>query len=402
MRLRNLSRLRVPVVLLALLPYVAELFTEAVVAVGVLPASSGITSGTPSLVVLLAASVWAPLSPSIVIPNALTFADAGLEQASGFVLTAAPLEIGTAILTFSSLESTLEGAGSPGWLPVSLLGSLAFGFAWALVYQGYKRFRLHPTVVAVVQAPEPMEAFIVWILCYLLSYELPGDTGGYVPKLVGFLSALAMALGTQFQLPGEAETLAATLKPVWAFAECFLFVLTGVVVRGAIDGDTAALSPAFAFVLLCGTVARLVADVAAGAAWGVVCLPPPGVGFTLARARRLKLRDVVERTLLVWAMTMPKATLQASLGPRPAAEAAKLGIPQATGDFISQSCAISILYMATLGSLLTFSLGQRIAVKLEADAAEVEAGEKGDAEFALLEEAPATEQSVERPPLIKP
>ena len=71
-------------------------------------------------------------------------------------------------------------------------------------------------------------------------------------------------------------------------------------------------------------------------------------------------RDVAARAGFLWATTTPKATVQAALGGAPLAAAAALGIDAATGAFIQQSAAISILYFATIGSLLTHTLGRHL------------------------------------------
>ena len=454
MRLSNLSALRTPIALLGTLPFVCELLAEAIAAKLLLPDSSGIVSAAPPLTPFLAASIWAPLSPSIVIPNMLSFAERGLERTAGLVLTAAPFEIGVALLTIGSLESIMAGGGgglSVLWVPVSLLGSLAFGFSSAYAYYLYIRHRTHKTAVRLLRPPEPWEATIVFYIIYSGAYALSGSPN--IPKLVGFLTALSASIGVQYLLPSHAAALAAGLKPVWAFAECFLFVLTGVVVRSAVDGGTAALSGAFVVVLMIGSVARLSADVCVAVAWGryaararalqqhhmaTVIADASLSGSSSGDARTAQQHmttteaveadrtisstssssttlpqqplhsanhydssssgsssssdnvdgsvyggsatqsvgahsssrsgsytDVMKRTLLLWSVTLPKATLQASLGSSPASQAAALGISAAAGAFIAQSAAMSILYCATIGSLLTFTLGERIARDLE-------------------------------------
>ena len=376
-RRATLARLRLPIALLALLPYALELAVEAAAARSLLPASAGLGSASPPAFALLAAAVWAPLSPSIVIPNMLAFQELGLEAASSAIGTAAPFEIGTAILVFSTVEGALLSGGSAGeavgWVPVALLASAALGGLLAAAFEAYERLRLHPRAVALLQSPEPTEGLLVWLCLYLLAYELGGDAPSkVVPRSIGFLSALAMAVVTQLRLPARGASFAAALKPVWAFAEAFLFVLTGVVVRGAFGGATPAFSWGFAGVLCLGALARLCGDVAAGWAW----VAADGGG-----GDRPSVSAVLHRTALLWSATLPKATLQASLGPRPSGEAAALGMPSSTAAFIAESAAVSILLLATLGSLLTFTVGVRVARALEeprgggAAAGEPEAGQ---------------------------
>ena len=58
-----------------------ELVVEAAAAVKILGVSTGF-SGSLDIHVFLAASVWAPLSPSIVIPNMISMVEEGLSTAS--------------------------------------------------------------------------------------------------------------------------------------------------------------------------------------------------------------------------------------------------------------------------------------------------------------------------------
>lgn len=75
-RVEYFRELGAAMVVLAILPYAFELVVEALVAPSILPASAGFSdSPTPWLATFACASVWAPLSPSIVVPNMLAFVD---------------------------------------------------------------------------------------------------------------------------------------------------------------------------------------------------------------------------------------------------------------------------------------------------------------------------------------
>lgn len=395
-RRATLSRLRVPIALLACVPYALELVVEAAAARVLLPAAAGLGTDVArgTTVALLAASLWAPLSPSIVLPNMLAFGERGLLVASSTVGTAAPFEIATALVVFSTLEALLRGGGAGaalGWAPVSLLASLALGAAAAASFEAYARARNHPRALALLQAPEASEALGVWLALFALAYLVAADGGAaLVPKTIGFVAALAMAVTTALRLPGHAAAFATTLKGVWFYAEAFLFVLTGVVIRSAVDAAASpALSPGFVAVLVCGSLARALGDVLAAAAWVAVDGAPAHGGGARGAARallqRASPRAVAQRAALLWATTMPKATLQASLGPKPLADAAVLGLPPATALFMEQSAGVAILYCATLGSLLTFSIGAAVARTLEDEAANGGEGSSLDA-AALLDD----------------
>ena len=373
MQLGNISRLRAPALLLCVVPYFCELAVQAAVSRAALPDASGLSAAAGAMPLsLLAASVWAPLSPSIVIPNMLHFVETGLPRTAGLVMTGAPIEVATALMTFSALEGYIKGqqAGTGGgvgealgWVAVQLVGSLAYGALFAGAFWLFvARVRPHPAVerlLAGSTTPPAQERLLVFIALFCLAYASCADY--LVPKLVGLLAALAMALGVQLLLPPLAAELAAALKPVWLYAEAFLFVLTGVVVRAAIDTGSPALGGGFLAVLAAGSVVRMLADLAVAVAWQ----------HAVARAGRAETpREsalvVLRRAAFLWSATTPKATLQASLGPKPASEALALGISAATGAFVAQSCAVAILYMALLGSVLTYSVGRAMGAWLEA------------------------------------
>jgi len=372
MQLGNIARLRLPALLLCVVPYFCELGAEVAVSRVVLPDPSGLSGASGSLALsLLAASVWAPLSPSIVIPNMLVFVETGLKSTAGLVMTGAPIEVATALITFSALEGFVKseasgadaGAGPIlGWIIVQLFGSLAYGALFAYAFFLFvTRVRAHPAVERLLAGSTTVpaqERLLVFLALFCLAYASCADY--LVPRLVGLLAALAMALGTQLLQPALAVELALALKPVWLYAEAFLFVLTGVVVRAAIDTNSPALGGGFLLVLLVGALVRGLADLLVAFAW------QRAVARRAGESPRESLSVVLRRTAFLWSATTPKATLQASLGPKPAGEAAALGISALTGAFISQSCAVAILYMALLGSLATHSIGRSFGEWLEA------------------------------------
>ena len=374
MQLGNIARLRAPALLLCFVPYFAEVLVQVAVSRAALPDASGLSAAAGSLPLsLLAASVWAPLSPSIVIPNMLHFVETGLPRTAGLVMTGAPIEVATALITFSAVEGFVKssvqggdtGAGPiVGWVVVQLFGSLAYGALFAGLFWAFvARVRPHPAVARLLAGSTTtpaQETLLVFIALFCLAYASCADY--LVPRLVGLLAALAMALGTQLLLPALAAELAAQLKFVWLYAEAFLFVLTGVVVRAAIDTGSPALGGGFLAVLVCGSLVRLLADLLVALAWQRATAR----AGRAAETPRESALAVLRRAAFLWSATTPKATLQASLGPRPAAEAAALGISALTGAFIAQSCAVAILYMALLGSILTYSVGRLAGAWLEA------------------------------------
>ena len=117
-------------ILLATVPYACELVVMALLAPIFLPSYYGVSApnGAPSYMASFeSASVWAALSPSIVIPNMLSFVEEGLTEAGRVVLTGAPLEVSTALVTEGVIDgvllATVKGNDPQtvlGHIPVSL------------------------------------------------------------------------------------------------------------------------------------------------------------------------------------------------------------------------------------------------------------------------------------------
>lgn len=152
-RLSYFHELGAAMAVLAVLPYGVELVVEALVAPSILPDSAGFGSSTPWLVSFAAASVWAPLSPSIVVPNMLAFVESGMDVAGRLVLTGAPLEVSTALITEGVLNNAVIAPvhGTPmsevlGYIPLYIIGSALYGIAFALAFWGYSLARPRPTV----------------------------------------------------------------------------------------------------------------------------------------------------------------------------------------------------------------------------------------------------------------
>lgn len=392
MRLSHFSKLKSTVLLLSLLPYAMELLVEASVAQLILPASSGLTSPSSVLPLFMAAAIWAPLSPSIVIPNMLDLSEAGYKHAGDVILSSAPLEVAVAIMTFTAMEGAQKSLVAPasssssmamtyGMIPVQLIGSVCLGIAVSALFWIYHAYmRPSKLAIRIMGKREPIESVLVFAICFFGVYALCTDSA--IPRVIGLLAALSLGVGTQRFCPELAPGLALQLKGVWTFAECFLFVLTGVVVRGAIDSDSAALSPAVFGMLVIGSLARLSTNIIVAVVWEFsvhkAVKPTPGsaaaesatAGTACApysRPWQHRLKASAIRTVFLWTATIPKATLQASLGPKPLAEAAALGITTAAGAFIAQSAALAVLYCGVIGSLTTFFIGRPAAAWLEKD-----------------------------------
>jgi len=145
-----------PVAALAFLPYVFELAVEAAVAPALLPGyySSAAKGTAPSaLVTWTSASVWAPLSPSIVIPNTLLMVEAGFKHTPQVILTGAPLEVSTALVVegvMAGVQTALNAGSDPAvtlaHIPVYVIGSALYGLAFSLAFYAYTLLRARPEV----------------------------------------------------------------------------------------------------------------------------------------------------------------------------------------------------------------------------------------------------------------
>ena len=266
------QKMGVATALLATVPYAFELIVMALLAPMIVPQYF---STAPALASFTSASVWAALSPSICIPNMLTFVEQGLTEAGSLVLTGAPLEVSTALVTEGVMDGVLTAQASStltsdfvlGHIPTYVLGSALYGLAFAGLFYALHRVRALPQYVAYFGKPDPIEPLFFFVCCFLLCYCSSIDNIN-VPYLVGFFAALCMAIGTQYLLPELADELCVALKGAWYFAECFLFILTGCVIRPAIDaGLSQALFGNFLALLVCGSLARMVGDAIVGVVW---------------------------------------------------------------------------------------------------------------------------------------
>jgi len=292
----------------------------------------------------------------------LAFVEQGYTAAGRLVLVGAPLEVSTALLPEGIINSymTAQNLGTDPslvlyFIPVYIFGSAAYGFAWSAMFVLYSKIRKTPKFTNLFGKMDPIEPLLVFLVMFFLCYTTSIDDVN-IPRLIGFFSAVTFGMGVQHFLPEVADALCLQLKPIWTFAECFLFVLTGCVIRPAIDGgDAAALFGPFFAVLLLGQLGRMCGDILAAFIWQITLLKRAPWSWT-----RPEWRDLGGRVIFCWVATIPKATLQASL-PVKLSKTIAAAHFSAAASFVGPAAAIAILYMATIGSLLTFSVGTLLA-----------------------------------------
>jgi hypothetical protein len=318
------------------------------------------------------------------------------------VLTGSPLEVSFALVVegvMGGVQTALNAGRDPqdtlAHIPVYVLCSALYGLAFSLAFYLFTLLRARPELARLgLPKADPAERLFAFVAFFITSYVTSIDDVD-TPWLIGFFACLSMAMGVQYLLPAVADELAVQLKVAWFYAECMLFVLTGCVIRPAIDlGIATDLFGWLLALLLLGTLGRMAGDIVVALLWQLQVNGARGRGSPLLWTRA-DWADVARRAALVWICTIPKATLQATLGPKLAKTFGDAS-PPFTGAslFIAPSCAIAILYTATFGNLLVYSAGYALTKVLDAqeitDHAEAEAAaEKAAAPAAAAEGAGA-------------
>jgi hypothetical protein len=199
--LRTLRAYPIPILALCMIPYFLELLIEAGVAQTLLPSSAGLVGpGILGVMPFVAASLWAPLSPSLCIPNMLTltetFASAAapvhgeskevddLKKArianspANLILVVAPLEVATALITYGSMliaatattSGSIEVVDNPGMIPLWVLFAILFGIAVSFILRLWRFGRSLPKVIEIYGEATPAEQMLTFIVCYFLCY----------------------------------------------------------------------------------------------------------------------------------------------------------------------------------------------------------------------------------------
>src|SRR4051812_11727245 len=94
----------------------------------------------------------------------------------------APLEVSTALLTEGILQSYLnaENQGTDPnivlyFIPVYILGSAAYGFAWSGVFFLYTKLRKNARFTGFVGKMDPIEPLLVFLIMFILCYTTSND-----------------------------------------------------------------------------------------------------------------------------------------------------------------------------------------------------------------------------------
>ncbi|PAA47344.1 hypothetical protein BOX15_Mlig031303g3, partial [Macrostomum lignano] len=285
--------------------------------------------------------VLAAVSPAVVVPSMLAISSEGYGVAKGIptlVIAAASVDDVLAITGFGVLLSIVFGSGESLALTIArgpleaLLGvvvGIVLGLLlWFLPPAGHRRF-------------------VFYRFCFLVACGLAPLLGSVVLKLPGagalacLTAAFVAAIGWRSRdgWTDDKNPLLAPVDVCWWIAQPMLFGLIGVEVDvGSLQADAIGLSLA---ALGIGLLLRMVASFIA----------VTGAGFT-----------VRERFFIPFAW-LPKATVQAAIGPAVLDTAYRTGAgpeAQAMGAQILTVSVLAIVLTAPLGALLISLLAPRL------------------------------------------
>lgn len=358
---------------LAIIPYFAEFIIEMFLGVKLLGWNASETG--------LFASILAALSPSLVIPGMLHLVEQKLGHTPKNVLTSAPIEVVLAIILYNIFSSFVTSATNPTYpwiasfplwanillIPVNILYSSVIGSLAGYALHRYYKYRnelttnkVENTVTRLTNNNAGEYLFAAIATCYLL-YALCQPM--YLQVTSGILAVFACML-TVAELAEEkvVEQLKSGLAGLWVFVEVILFTTTGINLsfknatgplqsdRGISTSDIGNL----VIILFVGSFGR---------ACGVFVSMLLSLHTFPAYKRNLTYLAAV--WLTTWVFTIPKATIQATLGGLPYAQHIIPGASGLTkGAYIQHATAFAVLLMAPIGVFLTAMVGKPIAAWL--------------------------------------
>lgn len=354
---------------LALIPYLCEF--AAIMGIGIY------LLGWNSLDMGLLASILAALSPSLVIPGTIKMVREKLGYTPRSILTSAPLEVVFADILYSIFAS-LEQAINPQYpwvvplplyakillIPVNIMFSCVLGFIVGMIVVKYIEIRENSknlTVNRILEKNAAEYLFYTIVLCYLL-YALCQTM--YIQKSSGIVAVISMTLTmAEFGDPTVLDHMYHGLEGLWVFLEVFLFTSTGM--NLSFNSTTGPLQSQRGLsqrkvslavqLLLVGTCGR---------AAGLLLVQLLGF-FTLAPHRR-NIKYIAMWWLATWMIQIPKATVQATLGPLPFQLHLIPGINGLNQALlIQQITAFAILFMAPIGVFLTLVVAKPIVKILQ-------------------------------------
>ena len=312
--LRDLKAVGRPALLLSFLPALFEIGAVTLFA----PRLLGVTRLEAALI----GAVLGAVSPAVVVPKMVQLMEEGLgtdKRIPQLILAGASLDDVFVIVLFTTFVGMAQGGSASAWdfagIPLSILAGIALGAA-----AGWLLARFFESAFARGHLVRGSLKVIVVLGVSFLLVAAEGWLAGVLP-LSGLLAVMAMACVLQRESdPLVGRRLAEKFGKLWLAAEVILFVLVGAAVdiRYTLGAGLAAVG-----LIALGPLFR--------SAWVFLCL----LGTPL---------DKKERLFCAIAY-LPKATVQAAIGPIPLA----LGLP--CGNIVLSVAVLSILLTAPLGAL---------------------------------------------------
>ncbi|WP_434301879.1 cation:proton antiporter domain-containing protein [Clostridium botulinum] len=261
--------------------------------------------------------IIAAVSPAVVVPQMLNLIDKGLGKAKGIptlILAGASIDDVFAITIFSTFLGLYAGkniniAIQILKIPVSIiLGTLIGVLSAIIIIKIFKKYPIDNTKKILI-------ILSISIILTLIEALLKGKL-----EIASLLGVMALGFVISDKIPSIGDKVSKGLNEIWVFAQILLFVLVGAEVNMVIAFKSGFLG---IIIIALGLIGRSI-----------------GVLISLKGSNLNK----KERLFCVIAY-IPKATVQAAMGPVPLAN----GV--AAGDIILAIAVLSILTTAPLGAI---------------------------------------------------
>jgi Kef-type K+ transport system membrane component KefB len=383
--MNDIKSAAVPTLCLSIIPYISEFFGFMYTGVR-LNEWSQVEMG-------LFASMMAALGPSVVIPpmlGLLSHTKKNYGYVPKQVLLCAPLEAVIALVLFSIFTILNQSVRNPYYpwvgalplwancilIPVNITFSAILGTIVGWFVSKYINWRVTiandvdwMTINKNLQMGSSTAdlIFVLFVACYTM---MSLATLQYIQQCSGVLVVFMICVSVSiFCDKNVVKDIAIGFKGIWVFAEVFLFTFVGTNLtldhsNGILMGQRGMSGPQFKNLIACmlvGTCARFVGHVLS-----------TGVTMWAMPPHRRNAGWMGRMAFSAWTFQLPKATVQATVGGLAYTQAIIPGIQGVSkGFYMLQSSAITILFFASLGSIIATYLGAPVALqcsKLDLDA----------------------------------
>ncbi len=309
LEVQDLKKVGRPALLLCFVPACCEIVGMCLLAPPLL--------GVSRLDAAIMGTVVAAVSPAVIVPKMLRLME--LRQGTGkaipqMIMAGASVDDVFVIVLFTAFTGLAQGQEiSPISLlqiPVSIVLGLAVGIlCGVLLAVFFRKFHMRDSVKV-----------IIFLSIAFLLVTLENTVKGMIP-FSGLLAVMSMGASLQKKKPETANHLSTKFSKLWVAAELALFVLVG----AAVD---------LRYAVAAGGLAVLVI-------FGALLFRSAGVWLCMLKTRLNK-----KERLFCVAAYLPKATVQAAIGPLP------LAMGLSCGNIVLTVAVLAILITAPLGAFL--------------------------------------------------